>query len=157
MKKLLLLLYFSIMTLACGQSDTETTSQPQPIVAAKVISVTTSGTENAYTFGVGISSPDTGCEQYANWWEIVSIEGELLYRRILGHSHVNEQPFTRSGGPVTISKNQEIIVRMHMNTTGYSELAFQGSVENGFESTTLMIDFANDLETVAPLPNGCAF
>ena len=157
MKTQLLFLCFCVITLACGQSDTEVTPQSQSIVEARISSVTTSGIENAYTFSVGISSPDTGCEQYANWWEIVSLEGDLLYRRILGHSHVNEQPFIRSGGPVAISKTQEVIIRMHMNTSGYSSLAIQGSVANGFEAKTLANGFANDLETLAPLPNGCAF
>ena len=124
---------------------------------ATIISVTTSGSENNYTFRVGISSPDTGCEQYADWWEVITEEGTLLYRRILAHSHVNEQPFVRSGGSVNIAKDQVVIIRAHMNTSGYGTLAYKGSVSGGFTAITLDNGFADTLATVAPLPNPCNF
>ena len=57
-----------------------------------------------------VASPDTGCDQYANWWEVITEDGALIYRRILGHSHVNEQPFIRSGVGVVIDENQVVIV-----------------------------------------------
>ncbi len=116
-----------------------------------------SGNENAYTFKVGIESPDKGCNQYANWWEVISENGDLVYRRILGHSHVNEQPFIRSGGTVNISKDQVIIIRAHMNTSSYGTQTFKGSVANGFALFTTAKDFAKELATEQPLPSGCAF
>ena len=73
---------------------------------AYVRSVSASGEANAYRFSVEISSPDLGCEQYADWWEVVDEDGELIYRRVLAHSHVSEQPFTRSGGPIDIDADQ---------------------------------------------------
>jgi len=124
---------------------------------AEVIDVSVSGEENAYTFSVTIKSPDSGCDQYADWWEVFDLEGNLIYRRILAHSHVNEQPFSRTGGPIEIQKNTEVYVRAHMNNTGYSNKVFKGSVENGFTAVDLDIEFAKDLAEVAPLPNGCAF
>lgn len=124
---------------------------------ASIVSVTSSGTENNYTFNVGISSPDTGCSQYANWWEVVKEDGTLLYRRILGHSHVNEQPFIRSGGTISIASDQVVIIRAHMNTSGYGTKAFIGSVSDGFSETILDVTFAEALAKVAPQPNGCAF
>ncbi|MEW7292053.1 hypothetical protein [Aquimarina sp. 2304DJ70-9] len=124
---------------------------------AEVISVSVTGDENEYTFSVGIKSPDTGCNQYANWWEVISEEGNLVYRRILAHSHVNEQPFVRSGSPVTIKKDQVVYVRVHMNTSGYSDQVFKGNVETGFQKNILDKTFANQLETMRPLPSGCAF
>lgn len=124
---------------------------------AQVTEVSISGDENAYTFNVTIKSPDTGCSQYADWWEVIGLDGSLIYRRILTHSHVDEQPFTRSGGPVEISKNTEVYVRAHMNNTGYGSAVFKGSVEAGFVSAQLTIDFAKELETADPLPEGCAF
>ncbi|WP_438423571.1 hypothetical protein [Aquimarina macrocephali] len=124
---------------------------------AEISSVSVNGEESKYSFSVGIKSPDTGCNQYADWWEVISEDGELLYRRILGHSHVNEQPFVRSGGPVPIKKDQIVYVRAHMNTSKYGNKVFKGSVSEGFTESTLDSEFANDLETKQPLPDGCAF
>ena len=102
-------------------------------------------------------SPDTGCDQYADWWEIITPEGKLLYRRILGHSHVDEQPFSRSGGPVAIKADTTVIIRIHMNNTGYASLAQRGTVTDGFKMIELESNFANQLSEQEPLPNNCAF
>jgi hypothetical protein len=124
---------------------------------ADVISVETTGEPNQYSFSVGISSPDTGCEQYADWWEVITPQGELLYRRILLHSHVAEQPFVRSGGLVEIKQDTEVIIRAHMNPGGYGGKAFRGSVASGFIETDLADDFMVELEDQDPLPSGCNF
>jgi len=125
--------------------------------AAEVTEVTVSGDENNYQFNVTIKSPDTGCDQYADWWEVFDLDGKLIYRRILAHSHVDEQPFSRSGGPIVIQKNVEVYVRAHMNNTGYTNKAFKGSVENGFMASDLDVEFAKALEEAMPLPTGCDF
>ncbi len=90
---------------------------------AKVLQVEATGKPNNYTFAVTVSSPDTGCDCYADWWEVITPEGELLYRRILLHSHVKEQPFRRTGGVVNIQPQQKVIVRVHMFPDGYSPIA----------------------------------
>ncbi|WP_299210449.1 hypothetical protein [uncultured Dokdonia sp.] len=142
---------------ACHQDETTTVSEVTVAEdPASVVSVTASQSGDAYVFNVGISSPDKGCDQYANWWEIVSEDGFLIYRRILAHSHVNEQPFVRSGS-VTLVPTQEVIIRVHMNTTGYSTKGYRGSVANGFSEYTIPEGFANELVDQAPLPNGCTF
>ncbi len=141
-------------TIMLQEADMET---PNPATDAKVISVKATGTEGAYHFSVGIESPDTGCEQYANWWEVVTEDGNLIYRRILGHSHVNEQPFVRSGGAVGIKANQVVIVRTHMNTTGYGTRVFKGTVASGFVATTVAEEFAKAVAKQNPVPTGCAF
>ena len=120
-------------------------------------SVEVSGTEGNYTFSVNLKSPDLGCDQYADWWEVISLDEQLLYRRILGHSHVNEQPFTRSGGPVNINEDEEVYVRGHMNNLSYGSIVLKGTVANGFVKDTLAADFAKGLETAEPLPTNCAF
>ena len=124
---------------------------------ARITDISVSGEENQYTFSVTIESPDLGCQQYADWWEVIDLDGNLIYRRILTHSHVDEQPFTRSGGPVTISENSEVYIRAHMNTTSYGTMVFKGSVSNGFSSDNLNGEFAKSLEEASPLPSGCAF
>ncbi|MDF1513533.1 MAG: hypothetical protein P1S60_06970 [Anaerolineae bacterium] len=124
---------------------------------ANVLSVEVSGTENAYQFSVEISSPDTGCEQYADWWEVLGEDGQLIYRRVLLHSHRDEQPFVRSGGPVAISSNTVVIIRAHMHPDGYGSAGIMGSVGTGFNPVDLAHDFAVDLERQDPLPDGCAF
>ncbi|MEL6157713.1 MAG: hypothetical protein AAGJ95_03120 [Cyanobacteria bacterium J06554_11] len=113
--------------------------------------------EGNYTFSVTVASEETGCDRYANWWEVITEDGTLLYRRILAHSHVDEQPFTRSGGPVEIEADEVVIVRSHMYPTGYHTQAIQGSFTKGFESVTLPADFATELAEVEPLPTGCTF
>jgi hypothetical protein len=124
---------------------------------ADVISVQVTGNPHSYQFSVGIASPDQGCHQYADWWEVLTEEGQLVYRRILGHSHVNEQPFVRSGGPVEIEADAVVIVRAHMHPGGYGGKAMLGSVQSGFEEVELRPDFADDVESESPQPTGCAF
>ena len=126
-------------------------------VQADVIAVQASGSPGAYQFNVGIRSPDKGCAQYADWWEVVSTDGKLLYRRVLLHSHVDEQPFTRSGGPVPIQPDTVVWVRAHMNTGGYGGAAFKGSVKAGFARAEPPANFAAGLAKLPPLPDGCDF
>jgi len=129
----------------------------QESVVANVLNVKVTGDPTAYQFAVEISSPDTGCDQYADWWEVLNEDGRLLYRRVLLHSHVDEQPFTRSGGPVPIASNMIVYVRAHMNTGGYGGSVLKGTVENGFNPVVLEPGFAADVELQQPLPDGCAF
>lgn len=124
---------------------------------ANVVAVEASGRPGAYDFSVGIASRDLGCQQYADWWEVLSERGELLYRRILWHSHTNEQPFERSGGPVDIAATQVVWVRAHMHPGGYGGVVFRGSVQGGFRQAAPAPGFAAGVESLAPLPDSCAF
>ena len=142
------------LLVACTNANSEPKTQEK---FADVTNVSVSGSENAYTFNVTISSPDTGCDQYADWWEVISKSGELIYRRILLHSHVNEQPFTRSGGNVDISEEDIIWVRAHMNNTGYGGKTLKGSVKEGFQEMDFPENLGNNLDQMAPLPDGCNF
>jgi hypothetical protein len=124
---------------------------------ADVISVQVSGEAGAYQFAAEIRSPDTGCDQYADWWEVIGEDGDLIYRRVLLHSHAGEQPFVRSGGPVDISADEVVWVRAHMNPGGYGGMALRGSVTGGFEATELAPDFAAELVNTPTLPEDCDF
>ena len=126
-------------------------------IYANVTAVKTSGDEGAYRFAVTLKSTETGCAQYADWWEVLSEKGALLYRRILVHSHPDTQPFTRSGRAVNIKKYDILYVRAHMNKLGYVGDVFKGSVAKGFKHATELPTFPQKLEKQSPLPRGCAF
>ena len=139
-----------------SKAGSEVASSPQSGLAV-VSAAEVSGEPGEYAFAVTIESEETGCGQYANWWEVVTSEGELRYRRILAHSHVNEQPFTRSRGPVAVAADEAVIVRSHTYPQGYSPQAMEGSATSGFDSVTLPPDFALQLAEADPQPSGCAF
>ena len=146
---------------ACDKEKNDTSDMPDistsDSLLAEVIQVTVSGAEGNYQFSVTIQSPDLGCEQYANWWEVVTPDGALLYRRVLGHSHVNEQPFTRSGGPVKIKSQDSVFVRAHMHPHGYGRKAMTGTIRNGWQEIQVDTSFASVLATQDPLPGPCPF
>jgi hypothetical protein len=65
-------------------------------------------------FDVTAKHDDEGWEHYANRWEVLSPDGEILATRVLAHPHDNEQPFTRSLGSVKIPSDlHEVVVRAH--------------------------------------------
>ena len=140
------------------QADTSETVIEQPAEnTGGIVAVEASPVSNGISFAVTVESLETGCDRYATWWEAITEDGTLLYRRILAHSHVDEQPFTRSGGPVDVAADGVVIVRSHMYPTGYHTQAMKGSVNTGFEPVTLPAEFASDLAEAEPLPTGCAF
>lgn len=104
-----------------------------------------------------VASPDIGCDSYADWWEVVSEDGELLTRRVLLHSHVDEQPFTRSGGGLNVQPNDTVIVRAHMSVGGYGGSVMRGTVAEGFSPAEVSPGFAASLDTQGPRPAGYAF
>jgi hypothetical protein len=136
---------------------------------ANVVAVTPSGDAGSYTFNVSVESSDVDCSEFADWWEVVSDDGMLLYRRILEHSHTDENgtsdadapgnTFTRSGGPVDVLADQVVIVRAHISTLDhYQGSAMRGSVTEGFViASDLDPAFAADLESAAPQPESCDF
>ncbi len=157
-------LWTLLVTCSCGSStSTPSTSIPDntgdapAATPADVIEVSASGEPGSFVFSVTVVSPDTGCNQYADWWEVVSEAGELVYRRVLLHSHVTEQPFKRSGGGVDIQAQQTVWVRAHMNTSGYGGQALHGSVSDGFVAKAPAPGFAANLASQQPLPDDCDF
>lgn len=141
-----------------GKPESASLSEPTPLVVrANVIGISVSGSSGSYSFQVTVESDETGCGQYADWWEVLSPEGRLIYRRVLLHSHDTEQPFTRSGGPVDIQPDEIVIVRAHMNIVGYEGVVYRGSAEGGFDAAELPDDFAENVGRQEPQPSGCAF
>lgn len=135
------------MWLACGSAAPVPEDSPaDSALHADVEAVAVSGDAGAYSFAVTVRAPDIDCSQYANWWEVLSEDGELLFRRILWHSHASEQPVTRSGSPVAIEADQRVIVRAHLHPTGYGGEALAGTAASGFSPVTLEPGFAEGVE-----------
>ncbi|MCZ4352115.1 hypothetical protein O4H61_06260 [Roseovarius aestuarii] len=67
-----------------------------------------------WRFHVTVQHADTGWDHYADGWEILDASGTVLATRTLHHPHVNEQPFTRSLGPIMLPDGtREVFVRAH--------------------------------------------
>jgi len=151
-----------------GSDAVATTGAGTGAAYANVTAVSVdSGSEGAYILAVSVESSDIDCTQFANWWEVLSPEGTLIYRRILGHSHTDANgttdpdapgnTFTRTGGPVAIAASNTIIVRAHMSNGGYNGTAMRGSVAAGFAvASDVGSEFAAAVETAAPQPTECA-
>jgi hypothetical protein len=138
-----------------GEGDDGTTGDA---LASNVEAVAATGDPGAYTFAATLRSPDVDCDQYSDWWEVLTPEGVLVYRRILDHSHAHEQPFTRDGGPVKVGASDPLIVRGHFHPTGYGGAAMSGSVAKGFvKAPEIGKDFAPGVESKDPQPEKCLF
>ncbi|MCA9394202.1 MAG: hypothetical protein KC900_08370 [Candidatus Omnitrophica bacterium] len=97
------------------------TLTPSPAFAgqADVIDVKYECAE-ACTFWVTVRHADSGWDHYADRWEILAPDGEIIATRVLGHPHVNEQPFTRSLGGVIIPVGiSDVRIRAHDSVHGY--------------------------------------
>ena len=71
-------------------------------------------------FDVTIRHHDAGWKHYVNRYEILDPHGAILATRVLWHPHVEEQPFTRSLGGVTIPTGvQKVTVRAHDLVHGF--------------------------------------
>ena len=77
-------------------------------------------TDGTWSFDVTVQHEDTGWEHYADRWEVLTPEGQVLATRVLTHPHVNEQPFTRSQSGIVISEGvTQVRVRAHDLADGY--------------------------------------
>lgn len=77
--------------------------------------------DGTWTFHVTVRHPDTGWEDYADGWDVVTPDGAVLkvnesdpFTRLLLHPHENEQPFTRSQSGIIIPDGvSQVSVRAH--------------------------------------------
>jgi len=83
--------------------------------------------DGTWTFHVTVTHPDTGWEDYADGWDVVTPDGVVLkinqddpFTRLLLHPHENEQPFTRSQQGIIIPTGTKWIrVRAHDLVAGF--------------------------------------
>lgn len=68
----------------------------------KVIEAGVKGSAGRFRFSVTLLHADNGWDHYADRWQVLSPEGDVLATRVLAHPHDSEQPFTRGLSGVTV-------------------------------------------------------
>ena len=77
------------------------------------------------TFTVTLEHNDEGWHHYANQWDVMTRDDQLLGSRVLYHPHENEQPFTRSLSAVVIPEGlRQVKIRAKDLQHGYSKQEF---------------------------------
>ncbi|MEL7025040.1 MAG: hypothetical protein AAGL69_14995 [Pseudomonadota bacterium] len=94
---------------------------PLPADEADVLNVrVTCDDDRVCRFRVTVEHDDQGWDHYANRWEVLTLDGEVLATRVLAHPHDDEQPFERSLGGVRVPDNvEQVIVRAHDSVHEY--------------------------------------
>lgn len=91
----------------------------QPVVERAQADLAGTGT---YRFSVTIRHADEGWDHYANGYEILDLQGNVLGTRVLAHPHEHEQPFTRSVSGVKIPASvDQVQIRAQDSLHGYGE------------------------------------
>ncbi|MGF1512895.1 MAG: NACHT domain-containing protein [Elainellaceae cyanobacterium] len=131
-------------------------------------------TAGNYDLSVKIQSPDEDCDRHADWWEVLTEDGDLIDRYIIETPHEFERPFTTEKA-IALDPDQTIIVRAHFsddidqarssNFAGdysvdidkYPTQAMKGIVgkPNSFKSIRLPARFAIAVEDEGPQPQDC--
>ena len=89
-----LVLIATLVLAACG---TDAQSAPTDEEGcAHVIDAIAEDLGDSWTVTATVRSADTGWGKYADAWQVLGPDFEVLGERILAHPHENEQPFTRS-------------------------------------------------------------
>lgn len=74
--------------------------------------------DGSFKIAVTVKHDDAGWDHYANRWDVLDLQGNVLGSRVLAHPHDNEQPFTRSL-TLTLPEGIEIvIIRAHDSVHG---------------------------------------
>jgi len=103
-------------TIACSLLLLSTTATANEV---DVIDVKTKCHQEC-TFFVTVKHQDKGWDHYANRWEVLTPDGDVIATRTLLHPHVNEQPFMRSLSHVKIPEGvKKVVVRAHDSVHGY--------------------------------------
>lgn len=110
-------------------ADDPSSPAPPQINGADVLFVrAVQADDGRWAFTVTVQHPDTGWDNYADGWDVVTLDGTVLlpspdapFTRELLHPHVDEQPFTRSQSGIVIPDGVTTVrVRAHSNVGGYA-------------------------------------
>lgn len=87
---------------------------------ADVVGVDARQSANGWSFDVTVLHADAGWDHYADKWDIIGPDGNILGTRVLAHPHDDEQPFTRSISSVEIPESvTQVTIRAHDSVHEY--------------------------------------
>ena len=87
---------------------------------ADVIDVTVVKVDaDVYRFSVTVQHEDSGWDHYADQWDVLDMEGNMLGSRVLMHPHEDEQPFTRSMTLSIPMDVEKVRIRAHDKVHAY--------------------------------------
>ena len=87
---------------------------------ADVLEVKAKCEEGKCRFLAKVQHADEGWTHYANRWEVLDMEGNVLTTRVLTHPHVKEQPFARGKDWTEIpAEITRVRVRAHDSVHNY--------------------------------------
>ena len=167
-----------ILTLRAEQKN------PALIEGAVVLDVDVTEDSGNYRFRVTLHSADTlqspdlfhipnrSCDQYINWWEILSEDVEtLIHQEFMTSIHEDESSFSSTSSPLQLEPDQVFLIRAHQNTSrtkrdeltgaeksvsGYAaEQAFKGSIAKGFKTVRIPESLGKGLAQENPQPLVC--
>jgi hypothetical protein len=122
------------LLMGCGSSPLPPTATPTATphsaraANADVLQVrAVEAADGSWTFHVTVEHPDTGWDDYADGWDVLTPDGTVIkpdpdspFTRLLLHPHENEQPFARSQSGIVIPEGvTEVHVRAHDLVDGY--------------------------------------
>jgi hypothetical protein len=92
----------------------------------EIVNVKAEKQRAGWVFNVTLKHGDTGWDHYADAWRVVTEDGKELGTRTLYHPHVDEQPFTRSLGDVTIPADVSAVhIEAHDKVHGWSKQRYR--------------------------------
>lgn len=76
--------------------------------------------DGTWRFDVTVRHNDQGWDHYADLWQVVDMQDNVLGERVLLHPHDTEQPFTRSQSGISIpADTMRVVVRAKCNVHGF--------------------------------------
>ncbi|MEQ8664545.1 MAG: hypothetical protein RIC16_02365 [Rhodospirillales bacterium] len=92
-------------------------------VTPKIVDATAEVQSNGlYAFSVTVLHEDAGWTHYADSWDVLTVNGQVLGTRTLFHPHDGENPFTRSLSNVQVPIGaRHVVFRAHCTQDGYGE------------------------------------
>jgi hypothetical protein len=99
--------------------------------------------DGLWRFDVTVRHNDQGWDHYADLWQVLDPNGNLLGERVLLHPHDTEQPFTRSQSGIAIPPEMtQVVVRAKCNVHGFGgqEVTVDLTVAEGENFTVVAQD-----------------